>query len=494
MSIALRLRGAFVALTLLLGAVVAVQLTAMRRSAANARALGTLAERQRLASAVQPAMLEEMRRNARKFVVTRDTGYVRALIAGANAFDSTMAAFDRPAMTAGEIRAVNVLHARWRAFEKPRHTLQASPGLRDAVGAALGIDTVVGASLVASEGVTTAIQEAAQHAAAANDAFGRSAARLSLAIAFGALLFAACLSWVLVRSIVRPLERLGVAARAVASGDLMHRVPDGSGDEIARLGRDFNTMTGRLAEVDRMKRDFISNVSHDLKTPLSSMQETTDVLLDELAGPLSPRQRQLLSYHRDSGLRLSSMLAKLLELSRLEGRTERPHELLDFTGLVRRAVDHVRAARDARPGIPAVELATGDWVALRADAEGIAQVLDNLLENALKFSPSDGVVRVSLREEHGTAVLVVADEGPGVPDDDKDRIFERFYQTSVGRSVASRGVGLGLAICRHVVQAHGGRIVVKDNAPCGAAFEVRLPGALLVPPAPASRETAGAIA
>ena len=93
-------------------------------------------------------------------------------------------------------------------------------------------------------------------------------------------------------------------------------------------------------------------------------------------------------------------------------------------------------------------------------------------------TPTDGVVRVRLRRDDDDAVLTVSDEGPGVPDGEKERIFERFHQTSVGRSVASRGVGLGLAICRHVVRQHGGRITVSDNVPCGAVFEVRWPNAL----------------
>src|SRR6185436_5713399 len=120
---------------------------------------------------------------------------------------------------------------------------------------------------------------------------------------------------------------------------------------------------------------------------------------------------------------------------------------------------------------------------MRVDPIGIAQVLDNLLENAIKFSPPGGTIRIALADisSKGTVLLSVADEGPGVPDAEKARVFERFHQTSAGRTVKSRGVGLGLAICRHIVSAHGGVIWVADHEPRGAVFCVLLPGPADIP-------------
>jgi two-component system sensor histidine kinase GlrK len=242
-------------------------------------------------------------------------------------------------------------------------------------------------------------------------------------------------------------------------------------------------MAERLEQLDRMKRDFVSNVSHDLKTPLSSIQETTVAILDQLAGPLSERQRRLLELNQESGRRLSSMIAKLLELSRLESVRTPTFELVDLVPLACRAIDRANAARSMRQGErgrgPVATVADPETqVLVRADAEGITQLLDNLIENAVKFSPPDGRVTVTI--EGGAAdtgvILSIADEGPGIPDSDKERVFERFYQTETGRSVRSRGVGLGLSICRHIAGVHGGRIWVSDSVPRGAVVNVWLPG------------------
>jgi signal transduction histidine kinase len=212
------------------------------------------------------------------------------------------------------------------------------------------------------------------------------------------------------------------------------------------------------------------------------MRETNDVLLDGLVGPLSDRQLRLLEMSRDSGRRLASMIHKLLDLSRLDSRPTPIRDLLDLYAMTQRAVDHVNATRVARGTGPSVTFhPSSAHVLLRADVEEMSQMLDNLLENAVKFSPEDGVVRVSLEDDEGVAVLRVADRGPGVPDDEKHRIFERFYQADAGRVASDHGVGLGLAICRHVAEAHGGTIAVRDNSPSGAVFEVRIPGAISVP-------------
>jgi signal transduction histidine kinase len=235
-------------------------------------------------------------------------------------------------------------------------------------------------------------------------------------------------------------------------------------------------MVRRIEELDRMKREFVSNVSHDLKTPLSSMQETTEVLLDELPGPLSRQQRSLLLLNRESARRLSSMIAKLLDLSRLESRMTRNFEALDVTRLVRTVVARANATR-TRP-VATID-APQHALTLRADVDGISQLLDNLLENAIKFSPSGGVVRVTIAEVDGALHLTVADDGPGIPDAEKKRVFERFHQTDTGRSAQSRGVGLGLSICRHIVSAHSGRIWVADNSPRGSVFHVLLPGLIV---------------
>ena len=233
------------------------------------------------------------------------------------------------------------------------------------------------------------------------------------------------------------------------------------------LARDSRARADHLEELDRVKKDFVANVSHDLKSPLASMQSATDVLLDELPGPLTERQRRLLSMTQDNGRRLSAMVAKLLDLSRLESRIAPIYVPVDLRQFVRAAAARFPVVLDV-PDAPAI---------VRGDGDDLDRLLDNMLENAFKFSPPDGVVHVTLSAIADGFELTVADNGPGIPDADKARVFERFHQTPAGRAVTSRGVGLGLAICKHVVHEAGGRIWVTDNAPRGAIVHVTWPRA-----------------
>ena len=206
----------------------------------------------------------------------------------------------------------------------------------------------------------------------------------------------------------------------------------------------------------------------------------------------------LLVLNRQSSTRLSGMLAKLLNLSRLEAGLEPDLQVTDAAQMIRRAVGQVESARDER-GLK-VDLQTPEYrVLVECDYDRTLQVLDNLLENAIKFSPPGGQVRIEMncvtsrpvdvpptvwsgvrtpRAQAGILWITVADEGPGVPDAEKPRIFDRFYQTTAGRSVRERGVGLGLAICREIVRSQGGAIWLADNpAGPGSVMNVLLPGA-----------------
>jgi two-component sensor histidine kinase len=223
-----------------------------------------------------------------------------------------------------------------------------------------------------------------------------------------------------------------------------------------------------------MKREFVSNVSHDLKTPLTSMQEAAQAVLDQLPGPLNDQQRRLLQLSLDSGQRLSSMIGKLLELSRLESGVG-PEPRLELVDLARVARGAVQRAGVSSRSVLVVLDEPAESLHVRADADGIARVLDNLLENAIRFSPDGGAVRIHIGARGGAAVLTVADEGPGIPEPERERVFERFYQTADGRAARSHGVGLGLAICRHIVTSHHGSISIEGNTPGGTIVKVQLP-------------------
>jgi signal transduction histidine kinase len=166
------------------------------------------------------------------------------------------------------------------------------------------------------------------------------------------------------------------------------------------------------------------------------------------------------------------MLGKLLDLSRLEAGQRPTLQLIDVSEIVRRCVA-AAAVGAAQRGV-SVSVGNSEPSMALGDVNGISQVVDNLVENAIKFSPPNGRVQVSVARSESEVSLVVADDGPGVPVAERERIFERFYQTDAGRSVQGRGVGLGLTICREIVTAHGGRIWVDANKPQGSAFHVVL--------------------
>lgn len=494
MRVATRLRLTLAFLAAVIATVVIVHVVSMRRTVDGTRSLSAIASRQRVADA-QRDRLEDISASLRKFAVTGDRAYVERVATAMRAHEGEIRALELQSSSPGEAGAVRDLSMRWRPVSEAIDSL--------VIEARLGVDSRVrgpapGASAARRVAATVdSLRTPTEHFASATrlamldelrsaDQRAGAIGQLFRIVAIAAVFLAGILSTLLVRSIIDPLERLAQATRDVARGHFGARVNPAGGhdDELATLTRDFNEMSARLEQLDRMKRDFISNVSHDLKSPLAAMQETNDVLLDGLGGPLSERQRRLLEMSRDGGRRLASMIHKLLDLSRLDSRPTPVRELLDLSALAQRAVDHVNASRYARGrGPSAVFELSPVHVLLRADAEEMAQVLENLLENAVKFSPEKGTVRVGLDELDGAAVLHVSDEGPGVPDQDRHRVFERFYQGDAGRNAtpADRGVGLGLAICRHVVDAHGGSITVRDNAPRGAVFELILPGAITVP-------------
>ena len=511
MSVATKLRGAFAIYIALLAALLIYHVRTIQRAVASGQALTDISARLRVTSTEQIARIAQMNSDAEKYMVTRDRGYLAKLQQLVGEYSNELRNLEAQPLSSGERAQIVPLVTDWRRVSAVVALLA-----DDALGPVAesiprlqkSLDTVRLETLQ----LGAASQDAMSRELRASERAGAAAERVSWIAAIGALLLSLALSAALARSILEPLSRLKHGTREVSAGRFGYRLDATGRDELAQVARDFNSMTERLDELDRMKRDFVSKISHDLKTPLSSMQETTGVLLDELPGPLTAKQRRLLEIQQESAVRLAAMLSKLLDLSRIEAGLEPDFQMVDAAQLVRSSIDRVASAR-AQARAPVVFTEPSSRVLVRADAEGLGQVLDNLLENALKFSPSDGEVHVDVMDappesdrvprEHwpisrrrglnaGAVLITVADEGPGVADDDKVRVFDRFFQAQGGRAVRGRGVGLGLTICREIVQQHGGAIWVSDNSPRGAVFNVLLPGAVRVGGDPAAPALAGA--
>jgi signal transduction histidine kinase len=311
-----------------------------------------------------------------------------------------------------------------------------------------------------------------------------------------ALVISIPVSFLIYRSISNPLAHLTEGTRAIAEGKFYYRLDTSRRDEFAQLAKDFNTMTRRLNEIDELKRDFVSHVSHELKSPLASMRETIQLMLDQIPGPLTDKQKRLLELNLQSGHRLTAMIGNLLDLSRMEaGVIEYELKSQDLIPLVQNAIAEIEVqAHEKQIQIDAI--IPEEPLLAECDGGRIMQVIVNLLSNAVKYSPSKTVVQVFVASTHSLpesmprhqrtpimnlyqgrfwGLVTVADSGSGIPASDKEKVFEKFHQIKKDRKTAGQGVGLGLAISRTIVEAHRGAIWVEDNPNGGSRFMILLP-------------------
>jgi signal transduction histidine kinase len=266
---------------------------------------------------------------------------------------------------------------------------------------------------------------------------------------------------------------------------------------VYRLKKDNRSMRTRFIEIDQMKRNFISHVSHELKAPLASMQETTHLLLEQIPGPLTDKQRRLLDLNLQSGKRLAQMIGNILDLSRLEGGiVEYDMQPSDIADLIHSVVMEL-SPRAREKSLRILTDIQRDPLIIECDPNRMVQLFTNLLENAIRFSKKGGIIGIhvrTLREfprmpqsaharitsakpSDGFALVKISDSGPGIEDAHKEAVFHTFHQVKHGKKSHGESLGLGLAISRAVVEAHRGTIWVEDNPPGGAVFFVLLPGA-----------------
>ncbi len=429
---------------------------------------------------------EGVREFASKALVTEDAGYMEGWTLWEEAVQDDLSRLLALELGAPERQAVREIERGWL-----RYLVELAPIRREELawprGEELGpvldrIDALVGDLRGGAEEVLEQNQRAVADRGRVSALAAERAVRISWIAALGALGIGVVIFLALHLSISRSLRRLTRGTRELAEGRFDHRLPTAGSDELAELARDFNLMAARLDELEDMKRDFISHVSHELKGPLAAIHETILVLLDEIPGPLTEKQNRLLTLSRQSATRLSAMISNLLEISRIEsGALALDAVEFDPTAIVREVVEELSPLVEERririevnpPG------AFPPGRAFRADPDRLREVIANLVGNALKFSPKEGRVRIGMRAvEEGPAptfCLEVEDEGPGIPEEHREGVFEKFYQVKRGVRIHGQGVGLGLSICRRITEAHGGRIRAEEGSLGGARFVVELP-------------------
>ncbi|MEU8397542.1 DUF4153 domain-containing protein [Nonomuraea sp. NPDC048892] len=290
-----------------------------------------------------------------------------------------------------------------------------------------------------------------------------------------AVVLALIMVQVLAMGMTKPLRQMASAAQTIAKGSYTLRVNSTSRDEVGELARAFNAMAADLGEVDRQRRELVANVSHELRTPITGLRAVLENVVDGVSAPDPVTMRTALAQTE----RLGRLVAQLLDLSRLDSGT-RPieAEAVELAPLIEQAVREASLAREdvvIRSSVPA------DLV-VRADPDLLAQVLANLLDNAVRHSPPSGEVVIRAAASGASVRMEVADQGPGIPASARARVFERFSRLDAGRAADSGGAGLGLAIVKEIVELHGGSIRIEDCAGC--RMVVDLPGRTTMAEAP----------
>jgi signal transduction histidine kinase len=257
------------------------------------------------------------------------------------------------------------------------------------------------------------------------------------------------------------------AALAVFAGRLL--------GQASKREHELKAALAQLRELDRMKDEFIALVSHELRTPLTAIVGFLELLEDPHASQLDERQQRFAAAIHRNADRLQRLAADVRVLAGQAGGLVVPRQDTDLAGLASRAVSGAQSQAGRRRILLTLALPGIPLPPVRGDDAGLTQVLGHLLSNALKFTPEGGQVRVAVTAEPGWAVLTVADTGIGISAEDQGRIFERFYRAPVAGRRAIQGSGLGLTICRALVDAHGGTITVQSEAGHGTTFRVSLP-------------------
>jgi signal transduction histidine kinase len=417
--------------------------------------------------------LERLGEYRRKYAVSRDPGYARKLDELGASIGDELDELARADLSTPEQLALLRLQDGWDGLLE--HGLTAAEAEIEPL-IALALD----------------VQRSTHERAALEAEMARSLREQTRSTAVGVAVVAIALSLLLiglaVHSLRSRLDQFIVGTRAVSKGKFSVQLDTSSDDELGQAARAFNRMVKGLEQLEQLEADFLSSVSHELRTPLVAMLETNLLLLDEVPGPLTPKQRTMLSLNTQAAQRLNAMISELLDLNRLRVGVRydlQTHDLVELSG------DAVLEF-EARAGERQIDLRilpVEDHVELACDRDRTMQVIQNLIENGVRYTPRGGEIEVWVRrcpaealpdeleprsEAREYALVSVVDSGPGIPPEDRRRVFEKFFRRQ-SRSSSGEGVGLGLALSREIVEAQGGGMAIGDSPLGGAAVHFALP-------------------
>ena len=288
-------------------------------------------------------------------------------------------------------------------------------------------------------------------------------------IALAALVVALILAQVL----TKPITNLSRTMRKMGKGDLSVRVPVRGSGELRELAENYNTMAAQLERLDKTRSQFVSNASHELKTPLATMKIMLETVMYQPDMPAELRAEFMQDMNHEID-RLTGIITDLLTLTRMDSeKGAMKKEPVDMSGLTTEVLHLLTPAAEKRGQMLDFSITPG--IQMSGDRDRLYQILYNLTDNAIKYSPDGGKISVILREEERGIVWRVRDNGIGIPEEDQAHIFERFYRVDKARSRETGGTGLGLSIVKQLVTMHGGEITVRSEPGRGSEFKVVFP-------------------
>ena len=299
------------------------------------------------------------------------------------------------------------------------------------------------------------------------DALQTNVLRISIALESGVILISLLFSTAFSRRIRRILH----SVRMMREGDYSHKVQLRGHDELVHLGREFNNLAERLEESEQIRRQFVSDASHELKTPLASIKLLSDSILQNEMD--ASTEREFIGDIGREADRLGRLSQKLLTLTRLDSAVEDEREIIDAAATVRKVTRMLMPLADLR-GIT-IDSTLADGCTVMTVEDDLYQVVFNLTENAIKYNRDGGSVRLDLTKDGEDVVLTVADTGVGIPQEAMEHIFERFYRVDKARSRAAGGAGLGLSIVHDMVVRNFGTVSVSAGLEGGTVFTVTFP-------------------
>lgn len=431
------------------------------------------------------AVVTEKERSAQKYLITGDTAYVNFFHEQSKQISALVDSLYDASPSAAELGLIFQLR---RQIDWAKEDLRKqAPYARRLSEAELAdrseqrSDTLEATAATLAAIIRLNEDDVSNSFAGINDAMIRST-NVAWLITVGALLVALTVALLITQNIVKPIRALIAGTENIARG-VFETIDVHSSDEMAWLAHAVNDMSQKLKQINDLKTEMLHHISHELRTPLQTMMSAQYLLLDQKRGPLNADQMKLVKSIKEGVKKLTLFSNQFLDIQKIEhGSMEYNFERTNIVDILLPAVEDAQIVAGEK-GVDVVFLHESDLPAVMTDQEKISQVFSNLLSNAIKYTEGGGRITVNAVKTKKGLTISVADTGAGIPKDDLPRIFTKFYQAKN----AKKGTGIGLALVRHLVEAHNGRVYVESELKKGTTFFVELPAAA---PADAARTIA----